>query len=145
MPKSKIFQETFFNPTTKKKYRKHRVEIDASKNPFMELAVSLWNFQNTLEQEGGIPEELDARCINMMGMRFKGFIATLMDVYLRHQLIQNGSIDDFYHYLHQMEVGGESFSITEEEHEEISQRIETLLNNTDNFYPFLDSLGDFRV
>ena len=145
MPKSKIFQEKFFNPTTKKKYRKHRVEIDPSNNPFMELAVSLWNFQNTLEQEGGIPEELDARCINMMGMRFKGFTATLMDAYLRNQLIQNGSINDPYQYLHQMDVGGESFSITEEEHEEICQRIEALLKNTDNLYPFLDSLGDFRV
>ena len=56
------------------------------------------NFQNTLEQEGGIPEELD-RCINMMGMRFKVYLATLMDVYLRHQLIQNGSIDDFYIFI----------------------------------------------
>jgi|9_EtaG_2_1085328.scaffolds.fasta_scaffold04470_4 hypothetical protein len=146
MSKRKIFQETFFNPTTKQKYHKNHLEIDPRNNLVTQMVLSLYEFQNRWEKkEGGIPDELDARCITMLGMRFRNLIPTLMEMDMRTKMHKDGSIQNIFQYFPRMDVEGKSYSISKEEHEIICLHLEALVENTDNIIPFLDSLADFKI
>ena len=90
MSKSKIFKEEFFNSETNEKFNKIHLQLDPTHedlSPFLRFLNSLADFQSKwVEKEGGIPEELDKRCINMLGLRFALIVPTLFEVHMRLQL-----------------------------------------------------------
>ena len=144
---SNPFQETYFNTKTKSKYRKHSVEVDPNNDLYMKLVMSLFAFkQKWVETEGGLPEEVDHRCIEMLGLRFDVFLGTMLDLHFRKKLFDQGQIDNMFIHLCQMDVGnGESYEISEEEHEFGMSCLETLIDNSENLIPFFDSLSDFAI
>lgn len=149
MSKSKIFKEEFFNSETNEKFNKIHLQLDPTHedlSPFLRFLNSLADFQSKwVEKEGGIPEELDKRCINMLGLRFALLVPTLFEVYMRLQLFKGGAIDSHLQYIPEMECGGQKFQISKHEHEEICVNLNALVNSADNLHLFLDSLADFKI
>ena len=146
MSKSKIFKEEFFNSKTNQKCNKGRFVLDPANDVFMQMLKSLTEFQsNWVKKEGGIPEELDVRCINMLGMRFAMLVPTLFEIHTRQQLLGAGVIDSPFQYIHEMEVDGQKYPISKQEHKDICVHLNALLDNGDNLPRFLDSLADFAI
>ena len=146
MSKSKIFKEEFFNPKTKQMCNKGHLELDPTNDPLMHMMKSLSEFQGKwVEQEGGIPEELDVRCINMLGIRFRMLVLTLWEMHSRTKLLEGGVIDSPYQYIQEIEVEGQKYPISKQEHKEICVHLEALLKSSKNLTRFLDSLADFKI
>ena len=144
---SNAFQETYFNTKTKSKYKKHSIEVDTNNDFYMKLVMSLFKFKEKwVETEGGFPEEVDRRCVDMLGLRFDILVGTMLDLHFRKKLFDQGQIDNIFIHLYKMDFdNGESYEISEEEHEFGMSCLETLLDNSENLIPFFDSLSDFAI
>ena len=144
---SNPFQETYFNTKSKTKYRKHSLEIDPKNDPYMQMLMSLYQFQQKwIAKEGALPEEVDRHCIDLLGMRFALLIEIMWELYSRQKLIESGQISDFETHLFRMDlVGGESHEISKEQHEVRISCMNQLLEHSNNLIPFFDSLSDFAI
>ena len=141
-------QETYFNTKSKTKYDKHSLWIDPKNDPVMEMIVSLFDFhQKWVAKEGALPEEIDRRCIDLLGMRFQLLLESMFSVHVRKQLIDAGQISDYETPFFRVEVEGcESHEISQEEHEDLLLCMNKLLEYpTNNLTTFLDSLSDFAI
>ena len=139
------FKEFYFNTKTKEKFKKHHFVLDP-KNPMMQMLGSLYDFQQRwIAKEGALPEEIDASCIDMLGMRFSILLATMYELHTRNLLVQQGSLADPFAYMHEMHVNGKTYPISKQEHEEIVHYMEILCESGERIPEFLDSLSDFAI
>lgn len=142
---SNPFKETYFNTKTKKKSQKHGLALDP-KDPMMRMLTSLYDFQQKwIAKEGALPEEVDARCVDMLGMRFSLFLGTMYEVHMRNMLFNQGSIDSPYAYLNEMHFDGKTYQISEQEHEGIVLCMDKFAEHGRRIPEFLDSLADFAI
>lgn len=147
MPKKFIdLYYVYYDMNNNQKDQIRCLKFDPLNDFYMDLVTSLYEFrQKWIEKNGALPEELDCRCIDMMGMRFSLFLSTLVEIRLRFLLLDSGSISDLFQYLSAMEVEGEIHHISKEEHDAVCCLMKILFEHKFKLTEFLNSLADFAI
>ena len=128
------------------KLQKHHITIDPRQDSMMLMLASLSEFrQKWIDKEGALPEEIDARCVDMTGMRFNLLLTTMCEAHTRLLLVKQGAIPDVFTYMPEMQVGCQTYPISKQEHKQIVSCMEQYSKTGDKVPQFLDSLSDFAI
>ena len=140
---SNSFPEPCSDQSSQSAVTRHSVQLDRNDTGwrlFMDLSKY---HQMLVESEGQFPEDIDRRCIDMLGIRFELLINAVFNITYRTALVDVGGTRYFDAQIFRMIVGGQSYEISKEEYESSSICRDTLMENGRNLIPFLESLPGF--
>lgn len=141
---SNLFPEPCFDKSSESAVTTYSFEFDPRNDPGSNLVYELFKYhQKLVESEGQFPEEIDRRCIEMLGVRFDLLIDTLFDIRYRISLIDVEGTQYFDARPFRMDVGGQSYDVSQEDHEFVMTCRDTFIENRQNLIPFLESLPGF--
>jgi len=122
----------------KVKWNKHSVFLDPNSDQMFVLK-SLLNGADFLEDKYGIiPEVVDKRCIESVGMRLNLLIPVLLEIGFRSQLLTAGKIKDPLVYFPKTRFGDNITYISEKDHKDFCLLFNIMSENTSGFITFFD-------
>ena len=97
-------------------------------HPMISAALKLGNIGIALEEKhGDLPEEVDKKCLSLMGMRFKEYTSTILEMGVRDQAENSGAIPSLMCYLPIVgyEIDGEekTWNVSPEEYAVFTNRV----------------------
>jgi len=89
-----------------------------------------------LRESDGMPEEVDAKCIEYLGMRFQRLMELLAEVAMRRTLANAGHAEKMFDYFPAVTIDGELIHKSREEYDAFIKDVDTFADNSSKTHEF---------